>query len=383
LAALMVVIGGNLAVIAQDAKKDAVKDGKKDETKKTDSGKKDDAKKDDGKKDDSKKDDSKKDDSKKDDGKKDDSKKEPKKEDTKTEAPKGWAWKAFDPGTVFYQELVTNTTQEMKVMAQDITQKQEQTFYLKWTAKDKKDGNYVVTQEIVGLKMKINIGGNPIAYDSHPTSDEKQPPNPMTDFFAALLKLKLTFTISPKMEIVSIEGQDEFITKLGGANPSMAPLLKHILSKEALKQMAEPTWGPLPDRDVQKGDKWGDTRKNVLDLGPIGTYVTTFTYTYEGPVDKLRKISIKADLTYKKPAEKNGLPFTIKEAQLSSKDGTGVAYFDSDKGRFTEQTMKMTLSGSLTIEVGGMDTTVTLNQTQDASSKFSDAEPAALKKKSP
>src|SRR5262249_26989432 len=134
-------------------------------------------------------------------------------------------WKAFDPKTVFYQELVTNTTQDMKVMGQEISQKQSQTFYLKWTADEKKDGNYVVTQEIVGLKMNINIGGNTIAYDS---TEEKQPQNPMSEFFKALLGLKLKLTITPKMEVKDIEGQEEFVKKLGGTNPQMEPLLKNI-----------------------------------------------------------------------------------------------------------------------------------------------------------
>ena len=132
----------------------------------------------------------------------------------------------------------------MKVMGQDISQKQSQTFYLKWTAEDKtKDGNYVVTQEIIGLKMSINIGGTPIAYDS---TEEKQSANPMSDFFKTLVGMKLKLTVSPKMEVVSIEGQDEFVKKLSATNPQMESLLKTILSPDALKQMAEPTWGCCP-----------------------------------------------------------------------------------------------------------------------------------------
>src|SRR5207253_6018626 len=161
-------------------------------------------------------------------------------------------------------------------MGQKIDQDQRQTFYLKWTAEDKKDGNYVVNQEIVGLNMNINIGGNNIAYDS---TDEKQPANPMTDFFKALLGLKLRLSISPKMVVEKVEGQDEFVKKLGQANPQMEPLLKNILSADALKQMAEPTWGALPDKKVAKSDSW--KKDSTLDLGPIGKYMTTFTYTYE------------------------------------------------------------------------------------------------------
>jgi hypothetical protein len=342
-AGLLVLVGANWQVAAQD--KDKKGETKKDETKK-DEGKKDETKKQDA----------------------------PKLEPGKVQL----VWKAFEPKSVFYQELTTKTTQDMKVMGQEINQKQNQTFYLKWTAEDKKDGNYVVTQEIVGLNMDINIGGNKITFDS---TEEKQPQNPMTDFFKALLGLKLKLTINPKMQVEKIEGQEEFVKRLGQTNPQMEPLLKSILSADALKQMAEPTWGALPEGQVGKGQTW-EKKNSVLDLGPIGKYTTTFVYTYEGKDDKgLDKIGIKSDLKYSKPETKNGLPFTIKEANLSSKEGSGVALFDEKKGRFVETNMKMKLEGELTIEVAGMDTKVGLVQNQDATSKTYDDLPDALKAK--
>jgi hypothetical protein len=146
--------------------------------------------------------------------------------------------------------------------------------------------------------------------------------------------------------------------------------------------MAEPTWGALPDHAVAKGDTWGNSKKpSVLNLGPIGTYTTTFTYTYEGEEKGMDKIGIKAELKYAKPEQKGSLPFTIKDATLSSKDGTGVALFDRAKGRFAETSMKMKLEGELTIEVSGMETKVSLVQNQDAKSTTSDQPPAFAGKK--
>jgi Family of unknown function (DUF6263) len=279
-------------------------------------------------------------------------------------------WKAFDPKTVFYQKLETTTVQDMTVMGQKITQNQKQTFYLKWTAEDKNaKGDYVVTQEIVDLNMSINIGGTQIAYDS---TKKDQPSNPMTDFFKTLKGLKLKFTISPKMEVLSIEGQEDFVRKLSQTNPQMDPLLKSILSTDALKQMAEPTWGALPDKDIAKGATWDKT--NTLNLGPIGKYKTKFDYAYEGADKGLEKINIKSTMEYMKPDEKAGvLPFTIKDAKLDGKDGKGYALFDPAKGWFKESRMEMTLTGDLTIEVGSMETKVSLSQTQKATCETQDA----------
>ncbi len=285
-------------------------------------------------------------------------------------------WKAFDAKSVFFQELLTETTQDMKVMNQDIQQKQKQTFVIKWTGEGKnKDGDWVVTQEIVGVHMKIEIGGTTIEYRS---DDEKQSANPMSDFFKALLTLKLKLTIDPaKMTVKNIEGQEEFVKKLGGTNPQMEPLLKNILSKEALQQMAEPTWGAFPTTAVKVNDTW--KRESTLNLGPIGTYTTNFEYKLDKSDAKTATIGIKSSLKYGEPKEKSGLPFTIKKAELESKDGTGTANFDLAKGRFSSSDMKLKLVGDLKIDVGGMETDVHLEQTQTATVKTTDDPPAGWK----
>ncbi len=289
-----------------------------------------------------------------------------------------WEWKAFAPKSEFYQELKTETTQTMKVMGQEVKQTQEQIFYLKWTGQEPaKDKDLVVQQKIIGVNMKIDIGGVNINYNS---LDEKQANNPMTDFFKKLLEADLKLHVDPaKMDVKKIEGHDELVKKLGVTNPQMEPLLKSILSEDALKQMAEPTWGAFPTKAVKKGDTW--EKKTTLNLGPIGTYDTAYKYTYEGPDKAGEKIKIDATLTYSPPKDKSStLPFEIKSANLKSKEGTGHAIFNKEKGRIDFSTMKMKLEGTLEIVVGGMSTTVELTQDQTATVRTSDTDPTKAKK---
>jgi hypothetical protein len=329
------------------------------------------------KKDDKKKDDTKKEEVKKDDKKeekkeeKKQEKKEEKKDPPKTTGGDALVWKAFDPkAKPFTQELTTTTTQKMKVMGQDIKQEQTQTFTIKWTPGEIKDGNWTVVQKIEAINMAIDIGGNKITFDSK----KKEPANPMTEFFTALLSAELTYQINPKdMNVVKVDGGSALIAKLGGANPQMESLLKTLLNDSALKQMAEPTWAAFPTSAVSKGTEWKKDSK--LNLGNIGTYDTKFTYTYEGKDGKLDKINIKSALTYAAPGkegkgERPSLPFTIKDAkELEPAVGTGFALFDADKGRFQEVNMDMKLKMKLTIEVGNMETEVILDQTQKATVK--------------
>jgi hypothetical protein len=283
---------------------------------------------------------------------------------------------AFDKkGAEFFQKVETKTKQIMKVMGQDVTQTQEQTFYIKWKVQEKdKDGNFVVDQEVVGVSMKIDIGGNNIEFNS---MNEKQPKNPMTDFFNALMKQKLTFTISPGLEIKKIDGRKEFINALSETNPAIKTLLDTIMSEDALKQMAEPTWWAIPPGGKVPASKtW--TKESTLNLGPIGTYKTNFTFTYEGEAKGVDTIGIKATLDYTAPdKDKTGLPFVIKSAVLKSSESgnTGKALFDRAKGRIESSELTMILKGTLTIEVGAMPTEINLTQEQTSKTTTSDTDP--------
>ncbi len=274
-------------------------------------------------------------------------------------------WK-FKKDAKFYQEMKTETDQDMKVQGStDVKQKQSQTFIFEWTATDVDDKKKEVTlkQKIVGLKMAIEIGGSKINYDS----TEKQPgasTNPLNKFFEALNEAAFKIVLdTEKMTVKSIDGQKEFVDKLGAANPQMKPLLDKILGEKALKDMAEPMFAALPGVKKKKGDSW--TRDSDLDMGPIGSYKTKYTYTYAGPDKKNEVIKVKTDLTYKAPAgDAGGLPFRIKSATLKSTDGGGDIIFDPMAGWVVSQKMSLTLTGELAIEIGQQTTDVKLEQKQ-------------------
>src|SRR5262249_6622580 len=147
--------------------------------------------------------------------------------------------------------------------------------------------------------------------------------NPLADFFKSLIGATFKLTVDKNMKVTKVEGRDEFIKRLGSANSQMEPLLKKILSDDALKQMADPTFGVVPNGEVTKGQTW--TKTSDLNLGPIGSYTNTYKYTYEGKENGLDKIKVETTLAYKTPTDSDqGLPFKIKSANLASKDAGGT-----------------------------------------------------------
>jgi hypothetical protein len=290
-------------------------------------------------------------------------------------------WK-FEKDKVFYQKMVTKTVQTMKVMNNDVNQTQNQTFYFSFkpTAVDKDKAT--IDQTIIGVAMDIEIGGSKISYDS---TKEQTANNPLGEFFKALIGSKFTIEIDAKEnKVTKVEGRDAFIAKLVGANPQMKPLLETILSNEALKEMAEPTFAVVPPKDVAKGESW--TRTSKLDMGPIGKYENTYKYTYEGPdaTDKnIQIIKVDTTLAYKEPGDAagaGGLPFKIKSAKLTSSNPVGQVRFNTAKGRLDKSSTKLVLKGDLQIEIGGQNTTVTLSQTQDSTIETMDDDPTGKKK---
>ncbi len=193
----------------------------------------------------------------------------------------------------------------MKVMSNDVTQKQKQTFYFSWTPKEEEGGKWKIEQKILGVKMDIDIGGSPIKYDSTAPAPTT-PPIPLSEFFKALVGSTFKLTLDPKtLKITKIEGREEFVKKLVTANKQMQPLLEKILSEDALKEMAEPTFAVVSTDAVEKGKTW--KKETTLDMGPIGKYKNEYTYTYEGPdsATKLDKIKVDTKLTYT-PAGEGG-----------------------------------------------------------------------------
>jgi hypothetical protein len=287
------------------------------------------------------------------------------------------AWK-FEKGRPFYQTMVTQTDQTMKVGGNEVKQAQKQTFVFRWVPlKQLPDRSWVVQMKVHAVAMEIDIGGNKISYDSSgPNAD-----NPLSEFFTAMLGNEFTVTVNRNHRVTRVEGGRAFIDKVARANPQMRPLLEQVLTEDNLKEMAEPVFAYLPNRAVKKGAKWAEERS--LSMGPMGTFATLSQYTYEGPAPRgarLEKIAVRAKLTYRPPAPAapgGALPFTIKRADWTTAEGTGAIYFSPARGRTERSEMTARMKGRLTIETGGMETEVELDQVQTTTTTVSDGAPGA------
>jgi hypothetical protein len=347
--------------------------------------KKDDKKKDEGKKDDAKKDvqPPEKKDEKKPDDKKPDDKKAP-------DATGGGTFLTkFELNKPIYMKMTTSVKQNIKVQGGgEPTQAHTQTFYFKWTP-EKQDGDkWIVKLTIEGAALDLNIGGNPVKYDSTAPETTATSNPALADYFRNLIGSELKVTFDKAMAVEKVEGRDEMLKKLQSVNPQMEAVLRKILTEEALKQMADPSFGLSVAGEKKPNDSW--EKKTSLSLGPIGSYDVTTKYTYKGkntegmdPAEKdLDLVEVTSTLVYKAPAEQaDGLLFRIKGGTLETVEPKpGKILYNAKTGRIAKSNLTVKMKGTLNVTVGGQDTSVDLTQEQTTDVQTSDTSFIAPKK---
>lgn len=279
----------------------------------------------------------------------------------------------FEKDKPFYQKVTTKVEQTLKVQGggADVPQKHEQTFYFKWTPISVEKDKAVVKQSIEGVRFKMDIAGQTIDYDSTDTSPSGAAGNPgLTEFFKSLLGLEFTVTFGKNGVVEKVDGREQALQKLAAVNPNIESVLKRVLTEEAVKEMTDPAAGLTPAAEQAVGGTW--ERKGVLNLGPIGSYERTYTYSYKGkdPEKKdLDRVEVKSVVAFKPTAEAGeGLPFKVKGGNFTTKDvkdaKPGVILYNPKTGRVESVRLQQVLTGDLELTVANSDTKVALYQDQ-------------------
>jgi Family of unknown function (DUF6263) len=266
----------------------------------------------------------------------------------------------FGKGRVYFLEVKTSTVQKMMVMQQNVNQNQEQTMVIQVApAAQVPGGDWQVDMSIVGMRLKMDIGGNNIDFDS----SNPMPGSPLAPFYEALCKSKFTAIVAANGELKKLDGRDEVIKGLNNLPAGTDALVKGMLSEAAMKKMFMPIGEFLPDRVERVGAHW--QRQWHVEFGPVGKYVYENRYTYHEGSGKIHEIRATTSMKYQPPEKNDGaLPFAIKEVKVTKSDGKGVYKFDAERGRLAESTHESEFKATMKIGVGGMDTDVELDQVQ-------------------
>ena len=234
-------------------------------------------------------------------------------------------------------------------------------------AKPAGDGSQKVTNKTDKMLVRIVGPGFEVDFDSAKPNEAKAGIPQLQeaiDTFKALSGASYTLTYNPKGEVTAVEGVDQIIKN---ATPEAAEHVKAALSREKLQLETAQERGALPEKSVNKGDRW--QRIEIQDIGAGQTLTLDTFYEYVGTVEKdgktLDKVSIFVNgVKYAQDPNQVG-PAKVTRSELQVGGSSGHYLFDRATGMIVERVSNTKITGNMTLDVNGMELPSTLDLTID------------------
>lgn len=272
-------------------------------------------------------------------------------------------WK-FKEGETFYATETTDMKMEMVFMGNSQPMETKTVVVSKFAVKKANpDGSAVVERTIVSQKSESSMQA------------------PGMDLEAMAKKFEgasFTITLNPKMEVVKLEGYEDFMKRIAGEDEQAAMFVKMSMNEETIKRSLDQLFAVTPDKSVSVGDTW--KRNATIPMGPLGTLKADSSYKYEGKDGALDKIAFEAKLGYEKPKADAGgpaMPFKLLKADIKSDKLKGMLKFDAAKGRLADSESSVNLEMKMTIEAAGNEVEMEMRQEIKSSMKVSDTKPGS------
>lgn len=268
-------------------------------------------------------------------------------------------WK-FKEGEVFFMDESNVADQVFTILGKRVEQKNTNRRILRYEVKSATPKGFVIEQTILSWRDKQEGGVVPPGGD---------------DILERLVKgIVFRIQLNPDGSLAKYEGYEDLLTRARKEFPAdEVKVFSSIVTEDLLKSSVELAFGGLPAKAVKPGDRWN--RRLRVPAGPLGIFLFNDTMTYEGPGKGGERISVSTSFDYLPPKEGGGLPFRITRADLKANGAKSSLLFDAEKGRLVSFEGTFPMSGSMTLDVGGMMTSMELSATERRTIRLSDREP--------
>ena len=258
------------------------------------------------------------------------------------------------PGDVFYSKNSTVVDMKIGVMGQMIDQKQDIDAVMRYKVKSAEGDGLVLELTYVEMKMAGAAGVDTSAVTK------------------ALKGATVTATLNKKLEVTKIDGHKKLVDDLAQGDPATKAMLAAVISEDAVKQMFSTLFALTPEKPLKVGDTWEKT--DTMDAGGIGKITSKAKHKLGKVSGDDATIETTADMTFK-AGDGEGLPFKISKADFKIEKFTGSSVFDMKAGRLKESKSEMTMNGTMTVAVGGMEIDATLTQKVKTTAVVSEKNP--------
>jgi hypothetical protein len=213
------------------------------------------------------------------------------------------------------------------------------------------------------LQAQVEIGPlGKYEYDSKKTTRDSGSmlSGALNPVFNALNGAGWSYTLSPRGDVVKVEGFAELLTEALKGNDIGAQFAGGGTNESAKAEAAQ-RYLQFPDKEISPGSTWDQDYE--LPMPNIGKVKGRRSYKYVGDETKdgrkLAKITFTDASTIDLDVKSDMATAT---GSLSTSSSSGEALFDAEAGRIVSMTAKAELGGTLKVSAGGM--TLSVDQTQ-------------------
>jgi hypothetical protein len=163
---------------------------------------------------------------------------------------------------------------------------------------------------------------------------------------------QFTLKVSTHGRIQGLEGYADFVTAASENQPERARSLRTLLPEDGLKEAFADFLGPLPDVGVRPGDTW---QRPVREPIPhFGSLDSSWQFAAQGPTTAGYHLAYTIKTNYRPPTSDDAPLFRIVKGALHGENGRGKIVFDAERGRLLLHERHITVRGTLTVEMMGM-----------------------------
>ena len=268
------------------------------------------------------------------------------------------------------QSMGLKVTSEISMPNQPDPIKQDMTMgqrYALSVLKETPGGGREVEMEFLGIRMKMEMGGNPMVdYDS-----EKKSPgdsaNPMAAMFQKVIGTKLQYFLDASNRVERIEGIDALVDRImAGGQADMTTGIKSMFNEGYFKQIMDSS-RYLPSKPVEPGDTWPIQLE--LPMGPMGTMEINNTVTFQNWEQHGKRTCARLEFegTLKSKPDSNSKLAGMTMA-ISDGNASGVSWFDPELGMIIETTANQDMKMTMTMPVNPPGNTAAAGKTQTITS---------------
>lgn len=230
------------------------------------------------------------------------------------------------------------------------------------------DETLPIESKIETLQTELSLpGGISVKFDSGSPDKKAENPllEPLMDVYRTAAKANWTTILDKNNQVKAVESKEK-------TPEGLDEKFKSQFDPETRKRAIVQALANLPDKPVNKGDKW--VRLSDSDLGAGQKLTLKTEYEYLGQTEKngkmLDEIGIKTVQATYVMDPNSPSPLKVTSSDLKVTESKGYLLFDREKGTVVESTTSVHIQGDLKLSINGKEPPGKLDLTIESTMKL-------------